>query len=317
MDKTIKAALITGILGVMGTVAAAFLGTNAGKDAEKKVIQNEINEAFGDVINVIGDDNNVTINDIKGLIEDYQNMQIQNKSLLDQNTKYFDDLTEANNKLKNLENDTNQKVEELQNQINAMPFFEYTNLGLCIDVEDISINKNNSMVTIDGREYLSKEIVEKLIPDNHNITIKDDTLFIGNVVVDKANLLDQFINQSFIVENFTNAVDSYGNNRVNGLCFNPTSRYDDSYIVYSLKQKYAYMDLWISVPENTDPDSNGKLIITLNNNETVYTSEDISLLTKPFKIEKLSLNNCDLVEIWLNRNSGALRCLITEAVVYN
>lgn len=55
MDKTIKAALITGILGVMGTVAAAFLGTNAGKVAEKKVIQNEINESFGDVIYFIGD----------------------------------------------------------------------------------------------------------------------------------------------------------------------------------------------------------------------------------------------------------------------
>ena len=38
MNKTIKAALITGILGFMGTVAAAFWGTNAGKDAEKKEI---------------------------------------------------------------------------------------------------------------------------------------------------------------------------------------------------------------------------------------------------------------------------------------
>lgn len=317
MDNTIKAALITGILGVIGTVAAALFGTNAGKVAEQKVIQNEINEAFGDVINVIGDDNNVTINDIKDLIDDYQNIKIQNKSLLDQNTKYFDDLAEANEKLNDLENDTNQKLEELQKQINAMPSFEYTNLGLCIDVEDISINKNNSMVTIDGREYFSKEIAEKLLTENQNMTIRDDTLFIGKIVADKANLLDQFINQNHRVETFTSAVDSYGNNHVNGLYFNRVSEYDDSYIVYSLKQKYTYMDLWVSVPENTDPNSNGNLIITLNNNETIYTSEDISLLTKPFKIEKLSLNNCDLVEIWLNRNSGAIKCLITEAVVYN
>ena len=72
-------------------------------------------------------------------------------------------MDEANEKLNDLENDTNQKLEELQKQINAMPSFEYTNLGLCIDVEDISINKNNSMVTIDGREYFSKEIAEKLL----------------------------------------------------------------------------------------------------------------------------------------------------------
>lgn len=313
MSKTIVAALI----GAGATIAAGIFGVIAGKSAEQKIIQNEINEAFDDVINVIGDDNNITINDIKGLIEDYQNIQIQNKSLLDQNTKYFDDLTEANNKLKDLENDTNQKLDELQKQIDSMPSFEYTNLGLCIDVEDISINKNNSMVTIDGREYFSKEIAENLISDDKNITIKDDTLFVGKVVADKANLLDQYENEYYKVFSFSNEIDSYGNNRSNGLYFNLENSYSDSYIRYSLKQKYAYLDFWVSVPENTKSNYSGKIVITINNKDTIYTSDSINLLTKPFKVEGLKINNCDLLEIWLSNDNGQLRCLITDAVIYN
>lgn len=45
-----------------------------------------------------------------------------------------------------------------------MPEINYSNLGLCINTQDVPINKSNSMVTIDGREYISKEITEKLIP---------------------------------------------------------------------------------------------------------------------------------------------------------
>lgn len=302
MSKTIIASCICAV----ATIVAAIIGINVGKSTEQKVIQNELNETFGDVVNVIGDDNNVAINDIKDLIEDYQNMQVQNKSLLDQNTKYFNDFT-----------DLNQKLEELQKQIDNIPSLEYQNLSLCIDAENIPVNKNNSMVIIDGKEYFSREIAENLLSNNRDIIIKDETMFIGYVVADKANLLDQFINQSQKVESFTSAVDSYGNNRVNGLYFNPDSKYSDSYIVYSLKQKYSYMDFWVSVPENTDPDSNGELIITLDNNKTIYTSENIDLSTKPFKIEKLPINNCDLVEIWLDRNDCGPRCLITDAIVYN
>ncbi len=47
MKVEIKAALITGIFGIIGTVSAAIIGVNAGKSTEQKNIQNEINEVMG------------------------------------------------------------------------------------------------------------------------------------------------------------------------------------------------------------------------------------------------------------------------------
>lgn len=116
---------------------------------------------MGNVVNITGNDNEVTINSIKDLVDEYQRLQFQNKDLLDQNLKYFSELTETNN-----------QVNILQSKANDMPEINYSNLGLCINTQDVPINKSNSMVTIDGREYISKEITEKLIPKNQNMIIK-------------------------------------------------------------------------------------------------------------------------------------------------
>lgn len=317
MSKEVKAALITGILGLVATIAAAIIGVGFGKDSEQKLIQSEINEVMGNAVNIIGDNNEVTMNNLKDLVEDYQKTKKENESLIAQNTKYFEDLTEANNTIKDYENNANQQLKELQKQIDDMPSLEYQDLSLCIDVEDIPINRNNSMIIIDGREYFSKEITEKLLPDDSKITIKDKTIYIGKVVADRVSLFDQYENECYKVFSFSNEMDSYGNKRSNGLYFNYENNYSDSYIRYSLKQQYAYMDFWVSIPENTNSRYSGKIVITTNNNDTIYTSDNLNLLTKPFKVEGLQLNNCDLLEIWLSNNNGQLRCLITDAVVYN
>ena len=149
MNKTIKAALITGV----ATIIAGFIGgMGYGKSSEQKNIQNEIHTAMGNVVNITGNDNEVTINSIKDLVDEYQRLQSQNQSLLEQNTKYFSDLTEAN-----------YQVNALQSKTNDMPEIKFNDLSLLIDVQDIPINKNNSMVIIDGRDYFSREIVESLM----------------------------------------------------------------------------------------------------------------------------------------------------------
>lgn len=63
MGKEIKAAVIAGILGIVGTVSAAVIGAKYGESTEQKNIQNKINEVMGDMVNVIGDGNEVIIND--------------------------------------------------------------------------------------------------------------------------------------------------------------------------------------------------------------------------------------------------------------
>lgn len=197
MNKTIKAAVITGI----ATIIAGFIGgMGYGKSSEQKNIQNEIQSVMGNVINVTGNDNQVTINSIKDLVDEYQRLQSQNKSLLEQNSKYFSDLTEAN-----------YQVNALQSKTNELPEIKFNDLSLLIDVQDIPINKNNSMVTIDGRDYFSSEIVESLIPSDHNYTIKNNTLFIGKVIAEKSNLTEQFIVNSYDCSIKNGLTDSFGN----------------------------------------------------------------------------------------------------------
>lgn len=172
------------------------------------------------------------------------------------------------------------------------------------------------MVSIDGREYFSKEITQKLIPDDQNMTIKDDTLFIGKVIADKANLSSQRVVDSFIYDNVDNIVDSYGNIHTNTLCFNPScynSR--DAYVIFNLDDKFNYLDMPISISENTEANSHGILIIKADDN-VVYTSDQLVLTTKPFSLKSIPINKCSLLTINYNYN-GFNQCIISDAIVYN
>ena len=51
------------------------------------------------MVNIIGDDNNVTINDIKELIADYQELKVQNDVLTAQSTEFYNELEDAKNKI--------------------------------------------------------------------------------------------------------------------------------------------------------------------------------------------------------------------------
>ena len=53
--------------------------------------------------------------------------------------------------------------------------------------EKVPINTNNSLLVVGGGEYFSREIREKLHSDGEKLTIKDGSLYIGQVV-----LQDQF-----------------------------------------------------------------------------------------------------------------------------
>lgn len=297
MNKTIKAALITGI----ATIIAGFIGgMSYGKSSEQKNIQNEIQSVMGNVINVTGNDNQVTINSIKDLVDEYQRLQSQNKSLLEQNSKYFSDLSEAN-----------YQVSTLQSFTNDMPEINFNNLALSIDAQDIPINKNNSMVVIDGRDYFSREIVESLIPDGQNFTIKDDTLFIGKVIAEKANLSDQnVVNKSQYLAYRNTVKDSYGNTRTNAIM----NGYYNSSIIYSLNQRYSYLKCTVSMSEEYYVGHTTTL--TIKSDEEIVYSADITKTTEPYNIE-VPINNCKLLTIQFDSGLGRNGCIISDAIVYN
>ncbi len=271
-----------------------------GKSSEQKNIQNEIQAAMGNVVNFMGDNNEVTINSVKDLVDEYQRLQSQNKSLLDQNTKYFSDLSEAN-----------YQVNALQTKTNDIPEIKFNDLSLLIDVQDIAINKNNSMVTIDGRNYFSREIVESLISDGQNFTIKDDTLFIGKVIAEKANLFGQnVLNKSQHLQYMNTVKDSYGNTRTNVIM----NGYYRSSIIYSLNKRYSYLKCTVSISE--DYYFGYTTTLTIISDEEIVYSSDITKTTEPYDIE-VPINNCKLLTIQFDSNIGSDGCIISDAIVYN
>lgn len=271
-----------------------------GKSSEQKNIQNEIQAAMGNVVNFMGDNSEVTINSVKDLVDEYQRLQSQNKSLLDQNTKYFSDLSEAN-----------YQVNALQTKTNDIPEIKFNDLSLLIDVQDIAINKNNSMVTIDGRNYFSREIVESLISDGQNFTIKDDTLFIGKVIAEKANLFGQnVLNKSQHLQYMNTVKDSYGNTRTNVIM----NGYYRSSIIYSLNKRYSYLKCTVSISE--DYYFGYTTTLTIISDEEIVYSSDITKTTEPYDIE-VPINNCKLLTIQFDSNIGSDGCIISDAIVYN
>lgn len=299
MDSTIKAA----ILGAVATILAAIIGVFAGKTIEQKNIEKQFNLAIGDGVNIVGNGNKITINDIENFMNNYLNLQEQKESLLAQNTKYFDDLDKANKKIK-----------ELQMQTENIPILNYNNLSLTIDAEDIPINPDNSMLTIDGREYLSKEIAEKLLSDNQNMTIKDDTLFIGKVVADKANLTEKWIIDSDCCKVVDSIKDSYGNIHTNALSFYASS----GTIIYNLNAEYSNFKFTMATSELRAIE--GNVNVTIKADDEIIFSEDIDKKTEQVSRD-IPLNNCNILTIQCkdSRKNTYYYCnsIISNAILYN
>lgn len=148
----IVVALIGAAATISGSTLAAILGNSHG---EKTGEENQIQYIQSQIANVNGDNNTVEINNVSELIDAYNNLVSENDALKKQNDIYVDDLTDAKN-----------NIETLESQLNNSPILNYRNLSLSLNGNDIPVNSTNSMVTIDGRDYISKEIMEKLISDN-------------------------------------------------------------------------------------------------------------------------------------------------------
>lgn len=167
------------------------------------------------------------------------------------------------------------------------------------------------MVTIDGRNYFSREIVESLISDGQNFTIKDDTLFIGKVIAEKANLFGQnVLNKSQHLQYMNTVKDSYGNTRTNVIM----NGYYRSSIIYSLNKRYSYLKCTVSISE--DYYFGYTTTLTIISDEEIVYSSDITKTTEPYDIE-VPINNCKLLTIQFDSNIGSDGCIISDAIVYN
>ena len=273
-------------------------------------------------LNLVSLGNDITINDIENLMQNYTQLQSdidslnqQKDALVEQNTQYYNDLINANKIIEELNSGLNCEICNLKSQLDSTPVLNYRNLALSIDVDDIPINTNNSMVTIDGRDYLSREILESIVPDEKSITIKDDTIFVGQVVADRTNLFDfrpMDQNNIYMIDAIT---DSYGNNYSHVL-YTHTSRSGSKFIIYPLDRKFSLMKITVAIRDNADLNSTGILTIKADDN-IVYTSNSLYKKMETFTEKDIPINNCNLLTIEYAPSSFHIDCIISNAEVYN
>lgn len=210
--------------------------------------------------------------------------------------------------------DLRNQLEELESNNADIPTIEYKDLELSIEGEDIPINKSKSMIIVDGKEYVSKEIVDALIPENQNVTINDGTMYVGKVISDKANLFDQYIMDQrnfYMIDTIT---DSYNNNYSNVL-YARTSYTGEKYIIYTLNRKYSSLKFTISIRDDAKVNDTG--ILTIKADDTVvYTSKTLDKKTEPFTEMDIPINNCNLLTIEYSPDYF-IDCIISDAIVYN
>lgn len=62
--------------------------------------------------------------------------------------------------------------------------YNFSSVGLSIDGEKIAFDNLDSVLTFNGKEYWSKELVTKLVPDNKSVSRKNDCIYVGNIVAE-------------------------------------------------------------------------------------------------------------------------------------
>lgn len=290
-STTIIVAIIGAVATIVSGIGGAAVGNNNAQDKQNKYIQSH-------TVNIEGNDNSVNINDVNDLVNEYNNLLSENETLKAKNTSYFNDLT-----------DTKNQLESAENVMKDVPQITYNNLGLVLDAQDVSINKNNSMITVNGREYFSKEITEKLLPANKSMTIKDGRIYVGKVVADKAKLFDQWVVSKEDCSTQFTGNDSYGNAHTNAIAFT----YYDGEIIYNLKREYSYLKCNISISESCSKDYD--ILLTISPDTGEAYSVTVNKTTEPFDVE-IPINNCSLLTITCD-TSARQSVIISDAIVYN
>lgn len=196
------------------------------------------------------------------------------------------------------------------------PAIEYRNFGLSIDGEEKLINKDKSLVLINGRQYYSKEFVDNLLPPEKTVVEKDDMIYIGKVVKEKQKLIDSKIIENNGVEICEDVKDTYGNVYGNSFLF----KYKDESITFNSNREYSKLKLILAV---LDTKKGGGVIRIESESEILFTSEEIKSGTEPFLVD-IPINQA--LKITIKNIEGALsgsgsgldsNVIVADAVFYN
>lgn len=282
-----KIAIIVAIIEFIGLIIAAIIGVVFAKENSTKMIQ---------------ENENIIV-----LSEEIQEMENKNEKIKNEISTYKEEIEELKSQNKELETKlaiANSESEDIQ----AM---EYRNFGLFIDGEEKLIEKDKSLVLINGRKYYSKDFVDNLLPPDKAATEKNNMLYIGKIVKGKSNLLDRQIidiTDRSQVKLETNVKDTYGNIYDKAVLF---LLYDNS-ITFNANREYSKLKCVLNV---MDGRTGGGIIQIESEEGILYTSEEILSTTEPLEID-IPINYASSITI--KKIGMEETCnMITDAVLYN
>lgn len=318
MKEKSKRKIILKLIGKFAAIILALIGAFAGGSVFYSIHTNN------KIISVIGDNNDVTINNVSDFIEEYQNLKKVNKVIRSQNDEYYEELEKLHNEAESSAGKYNEEtdrlnsqieqlngvIEDLNKEINEFPDIQFKDLALSIDGDNIPLNTAQSSVVINNKTFYSYDFIENILDPDANVLVQDGVMYIGKIIADKASLLDQWIVDNRYVDINQNVVDSYGNTHIDSLCLTNYS----SRIIYNLGEKYSMIRFNMAIQENAVMNINGILTIKADN-EVVYTSPQLTKTTKPLEAVDIPINNCSLLTIEYNANYN--NCILSDIIVYN
>ena len=297
MDKmNWKKIIITVISEIAAIVCAIYGGT--------QIQVNEMNNYLNSrIVNIAGDNNTITINDWKDLADAYSDLQEENATLKQQNEQYFSDYTEQK-----------ELNESLKSQVSGSPDLMFESLGLSIDGEKIPVDTNNSIVNINGREYWSREIAIKLLPETESYSKEDGNINVGRVLADKTNLFGLYVNNKNggLLEDGV-VKDSFNSSHTNAFI----NYAHNSDITFVLDGKYSKLKISAAIREGCDASLTASFTVKTDDGEVVYSSPAMSVKTEPYEVTDIPINNCKLLTIECNADRYDQDLILYDAVVYN
>lgn len=289
--------IVVSVIALIGIIVTAIFNFAKKEDGDHSENNNYVMVKIGE--------NQVSLDD-----DEAQAIIVENGNLKNEQSNYEEQIEEYEKTIENLMFQN----EKLNLKLNEIPAIEYKDFGFYINGEEQPINKNKSFATINGAKYYSEDFINALLPENSSLTVKDNNVYIGRIVSDKANLFNIKVMDSKECSMKESLTDSYGNMYSNVLYFD-TYWNNEKYIIYVLDGKYSLMKFSVAIRDDASMDKKGVITIDADG-ETVYSSEVLNKTTRVFTVDDLPINNCSLLTIKYT-NEGNIDCIISDAFVYN
>lgn len=282
MDKTtIKAAFITGILGIIGAIAAAVISNNIGAK-----------EAVNQIVSQVNVDT-VDIDNINDLIDSYNQLGNENLHLREDNMKLYSDsekLREQNKLLLSEKESLSVQIEQLQDEIRRL--------------KDNSNTQNSVEQNAGKQSVLAQDSFDENNTPAVDVESFDQKISIFDLDASREKSFSYDYSAVYLGSNdIGNNIDTYGYEYSTGcLRFHSTRPTEETTPTYVLNQEYTMCEgkiAWLKRYKN----SPGSIWIEFYEGDSlIYKTESIEALDGAMRFE-FSVEGCNELTVVANSSN--------------